>query len=263
MVKGGGVGGRSCSGAHANRCGVTWRCRVRRGVASSRGDALWQRRGAVPGGRAVREPAIAARPADRDREQLPECGDACCRGLRDARAARQYGQRGARIHCRWRSEPGRPNTPRLSENWSVTMGSTRCWSPTSTVTAATRRQSWKRSQPPRSRGPSRLWRPSSASTGGCRHERDRCAEFPVPESCAAALARAAQRHAWLAARRTACLSRSGSPGSTRGDRLVAQAQAGRRLAVARRGRSAARQPRNPVRRLAPLPRHRQRGGGGS
>ena len=88
--------------------------------------------------------------------------------------------------------------------------------------------------------------------------------FLFPESCAAALARAAERHAWLS--RPLANTRLPRPGpscSARADHLIARARAGRRLAVTRRGGSAARHPRNPVRRLAPLPRRRYGGGGGA
>ena len=71
------------------------------------------------------------------------------------------------------------------------------------------------------------------------------------------------RVALTAARRTARLPRSEPTGGARPDHLLVRVRAGRRLAVTRRGRSAARQPRNPIRRLAPLRRHRDGGGGGS
>ena len=64
-------------------------------LASSRGAAIPQRRGAVRRRRVLRAPAAAERTADRDREQLRGCGDARRRRLRDARAGGERGERSA------------------------------------------------------------------------------------------------------------------------------------------------------------------------
>ena len=87
--------------------------------------------------------------------------------------------------------------------------------------------------------------------------------FLFPESCAAVLARAAERREWLSRPlgEPPHYRRPGRDGGARADRFVSRSRARGRLAVARRRGSSAGHARNPGRRLGSLPRSRGRGRG--
>jgi succinyl-CoA synthetase alpha subunit/RimJ/RimL family protein N-acetyltransferase len=214
----------ACAQPVALSCGdgAAWRCGNRRGVASSRGAAGSQQRGAVPRRSAVREPAAAERSADRDREQLGECGNPRFRRVRSARAG---GERRARSAV------------------SGAVGARR-WS------ARVRRAGARVARRRRHRcAGGLLCRPSRGRPGGhprgglrglggaaqarcgigralrraaARKQRPGRAELPVPGVvCGRARARGrASRMALAAARRAPALSRPGRDGGVRADRFI-------------------------------------------